>query len=206
VKGTNPRIRRLWRVLEPFLRVLGDFLTTPWWNALWEPLLLLWEKSFEYPLARFCPPFVQVLGAIWLGLPDERLKDLLSVFGFDKTGGRWPYETITVLVLVILSTIYGAEYGYRLQTALSLAATDTAAQSARTDAAARNRDAQSARTGAEERDRDAQSARTDAAARNRDAQKSIIYNRIREADDAEEREFYLKQLALILGSEDERSD
>jgi hypothetical protein len=206
VKGTNPRIRRIWRVLEPFLRVLGDFLTTPWWNALWEPLLLLWEKSFEYPLARFCPPFVQVLGAIWLGLPDERLKDLLSVFGFDKTGGRWPYETITVLVLVILSTIYGAEYGYRLQTALSLAATDTAAQSARTDAAARNRDAQSARTGAEERDRDAQSARTDAAARNRDAQKSIIYNRIREADDAEEREFYLKQLALILGSEDERSD
>ena len=206
MKGTNPRIRRLWRVLEPFLRVLGDFLTTPWWNALWEPLLLLWEKSFEYPLARFCPPFVQVLGAIWLGLPDERRKDLLSVFGFDKTGGRWPYETITVLVLVILSTIYGAEYGYRLQTALSLAATDTAAQSARTDAAARNRDAQSARTGAEERDRDAQSARTDAAARNRDAQKSIIYNRIREADDAEEREFYLKQLALILGSEDERSD
>jgi hypothetical protein len=179
-------------VLEPFLRVLGDFLTTPWWNALWEPLLLLWEKSFECPLARFCPPFVQVLGAIWLGLPDERLKDLLSVFGFDKTGGRWPYETITVLVLVILSTIYGAEYGYRLQTALSLAATDTGAQSARTDAAARNRDAQSART--------------DAAARNRDAQKSIIYNRIREIEDAEEREFYLKQLALILGSEDERSD
>ena len=178
MKGTNPRIRRLWRVLEPFLRVLGDFLTTPWWNALWEPLLLLWEKSFECPLARFCPPFVQVLGAIWLGLPDERLKDLLSVFGFDKTGGRWPYETITVLILVILSTIYGAEYGYRLQTALSLAATDTGAQSARTDAAARNRD----------------------------AQKSIIYNRIREADDAEEREFYLKQLALILGSEDERSD
>jgi hypothetical protein len=192
VKGTNPRIRRLWRVLEPFLRVLGDFLTTPWWNALWEPLLLLWEKSFECPLARFCPPFVQVLGAIWLGLPDERLKDLLSVFGFDKTGGRWPYETITVFVLVILSTIYGAEYGYRLQTALSLAATDTGAQSARTDAAARNRDAQSART--------------DAAARNRDAQKSIIYNRIREIEDAEEREFYLKQLALILGSEDERSD
>jgi hypothetical protein len=190
--GTNPRIRSLWRVLEPFLRVLGDFLTTPWWNALWEPLLLLWEKSFEYPLARFCPPFVQVLGAIWLGLPDERLKDLLSVFGFDKTGGRWPYETITVLILVILSTIYGAEYGYRLQTALSLAATDTGAQSAR--------------TGAEERNRDAQSARTDAAARNRDAQKSIIYNRIREIEDAEEREFYLKQLALILGSEDERSD
>jgi hypothetical protein len=192
VKGTNPRIRRLWRVLEPFLRVLGDFLTTPWWNALWEPLLLLWEKSFECPLARFCPPFVQVLGAIWLGLPDERLKDLLSVFGFDKTGGRWPYETITVLTLVILSTIYGAEYGYRLQTALSLAATDTGAQSAR--------------TGAEERNRDAQSARTDAAARNRDAQKSIIYNRIREIEDAEEREFFLKQLALILGSEDERSD
>jgi hypothetical protein len=192
VKGTNPRIRRLWRVLEPFLRVLGDFLTTPWWNALWEPLLLLWEKSFECPLARFCPPFVQVLGAIWLGLPDERLKDLLSVFGFDKTGDRWPYETITVLILVILSTIYGAEYGYRLQTALSLAATDTGAQSAR--------------TGAEERNRDAQSARTDAAARNRDAQKSIIYNRIREIEDAEEREFYLKQLALILGSEDERSD
>ena len=190
--GTNPRIRSLWRVLEPFLRVLGDFLTTPWWNALWEPLLLLWEKSFEYPLARFCPPFVQVLGAIWLGLPDERLKDLLSVFGFDKTGDRWPYETITVLTLVILSTIYGAEYGYRLQTALSLAATDTGAQSAR--------------TGAEERNRDAQSARTDAAARNRDAQKSIIYNRIREIEDAEEREFYLKQLALILGSEDERSD
>jgi hypothetical protein len=125
-------------------------------------------------------------------LPDERLKDLLSVFGFDKTGGRWPYETITVLILVILSTIYGAEYGYRLQTALSLAATDTGAQSAR--------------TGAEERNRDAQSARTDAAARNRDAQKSIIYNRIREIEDAEEREFYLKQLALILGSEDERSD
>ena len=75
--GTNPRIKRLWRVLEPFLRVLGDFLTTPWWNALWEPLLLLWEKSFEYPLARFCPPFFQVMGAIWLGLPDERLKDLL---------------------------------------------------------------------------------------------------------------------------------
>jgi hypothetical protein len=192
VKGTNPRIRRLWRVLEPVLRVLGDFLTTPWWNALWEPLLLLWEKSFECPLARFCPPFVQVLGAIWLGLPDERLKDLLSVFGFDKTGDRWPYETITVLILVILSTIYGAEYGYRLQTALSLAATDTGAQSAR--------------TGAEERNRDAQSARTDAAARNRDAQKSIIYNRIREIEDAEEREFYLKQLALILGSEDERSD
>ena len=190
--GTNPRIKRLWRVLEPFLRVLGDFLTTPWWNALWEPLLLLWEKSFEYPLARFCPPFFQVMGAIWLGLPDERLKDLLSVFGFDKTGGRWPYETITVLVLVILSTIYGAEYGYRLQTALSLAATDTGAQSARTDA--------------EERNRDAQSARTDAAARNRDAQKSIIYNRIREIEDAEEREFYLKQLALILESEDERSD
>jgi hypothetical protein len=190
--GTNPRIRSLWRVLEPFLRVLGDFLTTPWWNALWEPLLLLWEKSFECPLARFCPPFVQVLGAIWLGLPDERLKDLLSVFGFDKTGGRWPYETITVLILVILSTIYGAEYGYRLQTALSLAATDTGAQSAR--------------TGAEERNRDAQSARTDAATRNRDAQKSIIYNRIREIEDAEEREFYLKQLALILGSEDERSD
>jgi hypothetical protein len=164
------------------------------------------EKSFECPLARFCPPFVQVLGAIWLGLPDERLKDLLSVFGFDMTGGRWPYETITVLILVILSTIYGAEYGYRLQTALSLAATDTGAQSARTDAAERDRDAQSARTGAEARDRDAQSARTDAAARNRDAQKSIIYNRIREADDAEEREFYLKQLALILGSEDERSD
>lgn len=190
--GTKPRIRSLWRVLEPFLRVLGDFLTTPWWNALWEPLLLLWEKSFEYPLARFCPPFFQVMGAIWLGLPDERLKDLLSVFGFDKTGGRWPYETITVLLLVILSTIYGAEYGYRLQTALSLAATDTGAQSAR--------------TGAEERNRDAQSARTDAAARNRDAQKSIIYNRIREIEDAEEREFYLKQLALILGSEDERSD
>jgi hypothetical protein len=190
--GTNPRIRRLWRVLEPFLRVLGDFLTTPWWNALGEPILLLWEKSFECPLARFCPPFVQVLGAIWLGLPDERLKDLLSVFGFDKTGGRWPYETITVLILVILSTIYGAEYGYRLQTALSLAATDTGAQSAR--------------TGAEERNRDAQSARTDAAARNRDAQKSIIYNRIREIEDAEDREFYLKQLALILGSEDEKSD
>jgi hypothetical protein len=85
------------------------------------------EKSFECPLARFCPPFVQVLGAIWLGLPDERLKDLLSVFGFVKSGEMWPYETIKIDLLVILSTIYGADYGFRLKTALSLAATDTGA-------------------------------------------------------------------------------
>jgi hypothetical protein len=104
-------------------------------------------------------------------LPDERLKDLLSVFGFDKTGGRWPYETITVLVLVILSTIYGAEYGYRLQTALSLAATDTGAQSARTDAEARDRDAEKDQL---------------------ELRKSLIRNQIAAIEDPVERNFILR--------------
>jgi hypothetical protein len=171
-----------------------------WWNALWEPLLFFWDKSFEWPLARFLPPFVQVLGAIWLGLPDDRLNDLTPLFGFGKTEGRWPYETVTIMVLIILATLYGAEYGHRLQADISVAAADTGAQRAEKDAAVRDRDAA-------ERNRAAADRETRAAARDREAEKdkleltkSVIRDRIAAIEDPAERSIYAKKFAFIFES------
>ena len=208
------RIKRfLWRVLESLLRFLGVLLTIDaqriglWWNALWEPLLLLWDKSFEWPVARFLPPFVQVLGAIWLGLPDDRLNDLTPLFGFGKTEGRWPYETVTIMVLIILATLYGAEYGHRLQADISVAAADTGAQSAEKDAAERNRGAAVRDRGAAERNRAAAQRETGAAARDREAEKdqleltkSLIRDRIAAIEDPAERSIYAKKFAFIFES------
>ncbi len=195
------------------LRFLGVLLTIDaqriglLWNALWEPLLLLWDKSFEWPVARFLPPFVQVLGAIWLGLPDDRLNDLTPLFGIGKTEGRWPYETVTIMVLIILATLYGAEYGHRLQADISVAAADTGAQSAEKDAAERNRGAAVRDRGAAERNRAAAERETCAAARDREVEKdqleltrSVIRDRIAAIEDPAERSLYAKKLAFIFES------
>ena len=182
------------------LRFLGVLLTIDaqriglLWNALWEPLLLLWDKSFEWPVARFLPPFVQVLGAIWLGLPDDRLNDLTPLFGIGKTEGRWPYETVTIMVLIILATLYGAEYGHRLQADISVAAADTGAQSAEKDAAERNRAAAERETGAAARDREAEKDQLELT-------KSLIRDRIAAIEDPAERSIYVKKFAFIFESD-----
>lgn len=133
----RPFLKAHGEVVKPFLKALGKVLTVDS-----EGLLALWDESFEWPVARFWPPFVQVIGAIWLGLPDDRLRDLGGLFGFGKTDGQSPDDTVIILVAIILSTLYGSEYGHRLQADISVAAADTGAQSARTDAAKRDRDAE----------------------------------------------------------------
>lgn len=111
-------------------------------------------------------------------MPEDRLRDLAPLLGFGKTGGRLPYETVTILVLIIFSTFYGIEYGYRGQTKITASAAKTGAQGARTDAARRDRDAAKQRL---------------------EATKSLIRAHIKTAKDPAERAYYSSLFEELAG-------
>lgn len=73
--------------------------------------------SLSYPWRAFFRPPYQVLVPVWLGTPETSKGQVAAAVHLPRPIGGWPIEAPTILLVLVLAVLYGAEYDYRLSAA-----------------------------------------------------------------------------------------